>query len=605
MKKLIVVLLILIMIGGLAGGAYIFFITDIFKTPDQLFKKYLLNSFIELSNVQYEPYGELVTKMLNEPMKLNYISSDSAGDNIIEFDYLSNPISNNSKFDLSMTVNDEKYLTGSIIIAKEIFGIQIKDIHDKYLALENRDLKIFAENLGTGNEISQKIPNSINFFENFTEEEKSKLTEIAVKYLSKINDVITKESYIVEKQIAVNVNNQNLISDKYSLIVDEKEFYTLVLNTLIEFLSDQEFLEICEGRVDSEYINKLKEIINDLLIELEKQTNIGQIKFIIYVADKATKKCEIISKNGTTEWFLENTETESTFNIKTVAKKTSSNKVASESILKINNKYENNEGILTIQKKTTYNQKDVKNLENDISNLFSSNDTYKDSETKTIISSKYDGNTVTGEVVLEGFGSEENLKMTNNFKIDFNSEVEIEELNTENSIILNDYTENDFSNLGTELLANTLETAIEKPNSLIGSLSMILQFFIPQTDNEEDIINNEWEELTLDSNGIEIIEEYDESENIYNSVLEGINQSLIEYKNQKAVDENTDISDYLTVENIQEECPENYKLELIDGTTIKCIIEEQEHYYVTMNINGETLLVDEINVYTEEEYMNL
>ena len=38
-NKLIIVFLIFILIALVAGGAYAYFMTDLFKTPEQLFKK--------------------------------------------------------------------------------------------------------------------------------------------------------------------------------------------------------------------------------------------------------------------------------------------------------------------------------------------------------------------------------------------------------------------------------------------------------------------------------------------------------------------------------------------------------------------------------------
>ncbi len=609
MKKIVVAVMILLIIGGLAGGAYVFLMTDIFKTPDQLFKKYLVSSIIDLGKVQYEPYGNILSRSSKEPMELKYVSTDSSENNKIEVNYLSNSTDNSSKLDLSMIVEGNDYFTGSLIIDKEIFGIQFKDIHDKYLALENRDLKVFAQNLGVEEDTIQNVPDEINFSNKLTEDEKTKLIEILTKYISQINSAITEENYIVEKQVSVELNNQNLVTDKYSLIMDEKEFYTLILNTVLKLLDDEKFLAICNERVDNESIEKVKHDITEVLNDLEEQTRLNQIKFSIYVENKKTKKCEIIQNDGTIEWFLENNnEAESSFTIKTISKKTSSNQVGSESIFKINNKYENNIGLLTIEEKTTYNQKDVKELEKEFSNLFSSNEEYENSQTKTIISSQFNENTITGEIILEGFKTEENQEeMTNKFEINFNSEFEIEKLDLNNSVILNDYSTSDFEKLGTELITNALETAIDKPNSLIGSLSMFLQFFAPQTDDVEEIENNNWDdgELILDSNEIAMPAETDEKENIYMYILNGLNQSLTEYKDEVAINENANLGDFLTVENVQEECPESYNLELIDGTTMKCIINNQNNYYITMNINGDTLLVDEIQVYTEEEYLNL
>lgn len=38
---------------------------------------------------------------------------------------------------------------------------------------------------------------------------------------------------------------------------------------------------------------------------------------------------------------------------------------------------------------------------------------------------------------------------------------------------------------------------------------------------------------------------------------------------------------------------------------MKCTIEEQDIYYVTMDINGDGLYVNNLDVYTEQEYLDM
>ena len=66
------------------------------------------------------------------------------------------------------------------------------------------------------------------------------------------------------------------------------------------------------------------------------------------------------------------------------------------------------------------------------------------------------------------------------------------------------------------------------------------------------------------------------------------------------------IQDYLTMENIQKSCY-GYKLELQpDGITIKCTMEyDLSVYYAKMDLDMENLTTKSVTVYTESEYNNL
>ena len=57
---LVVIIILLILLGGMV---YAYFATDIFKTPKQLFVKYLANNITQLSEFNLEPYNETFKKM--------------------------------------------------------------------------------------------------------------------------------------------------------------------------------------------------------------------------------------------------------------------------------------------------------------------------------------------------------------------------------------------------------------------------------------------------------------------------------------------------------------------------------------------------------------
>ena len=223
MKKAIIALLIFIIIGGLAGGAYVFLMTDILKTPDQLFKKYLVTSIIDLTKMEMDPYGKVISRLSEESAQIKYASVDESQENKIELSYVSNPIDKKMKIDFGMNVEGNEYLSISAIIAEEIFGIQMKDVHEKYLALENRDLKKIVREFGT-EETAQNIPDKIVFPEKMLQEDKDKMIAIITKYVGKINESIPAEKYIVEKQVAVSIGTENITTDKYSLIIEIASF---------------------------------------------------------------------------------------------------------------------------------------------------------------------------------------------------------------------------------------------------------------------------------------------------------------------------------------------------------------------------------------------
>ena len=61
----------------------------------------------------------------------------------------------------------------------------------------------------------------------------------------------------------------------------------------------------------------------------------------------------------------------------------------------------------------------------------------------------------------------------------------------------------------------------------------------------------------------------------------------------------------LNVENVKGYCS-GYNIELVNGTTFKCTKDYDLFvYYAVMDLNGDTLTVNKVDVYTEKEYNDL
>ena len=81
-KNIIAIIMVLIVIIG-CGLAYAYTKTDIFKTPQQLFKKYLADNVNQLENMNFNPLAEILEKMENEPVETNlYVDVESQGETI-------------------------------------------------------------------------------------------------------------------------------------------------------------------------------------------------------------------------------------------------------------------------------------------------------------------------------------------------------------------------------------------------------------------------------------------------------------------------------------------------------------------------------------------
>lgn len=190
--SIIILLMVIIILGGVF--AYLYFATDVFKTNQQLFFKYLgqlgareegfvednLTAYFEKKRTgKYEDNGTYSTDI-----DISGIDDDLlAGVNDFNIEY-SGKIDNTTRKneqDISINYSDDDNFPIKYKYANETLGLQTDYVSSKYIGIENSNLKEFAESLGITD--TEDIPDSIDFYAesenespfNFTEEEKEQI----------------------------------------------------------------------------------------------------------------------------------------------------------------------------------------------------------------------------------------------------------------------------------------------------------------------------------------------------------------------------------------------------------------------------------------------
>ena len=612
--------------------------TDLFKTPEQLFKKYLLSNVLQLTQTNFEPFNEINQRSETEVTQyLLEIGVDQSSvledEEKIDIDVkLTTDIPNrNEELELLINKGDSEYLKGYLALTDETLGLKVPDLHDKYIAVENRDLKKIAKTFNLDDEYVEMIPDKIPSV--MTEEEKEKINALATKYVTKIAEQFDENSYMAEKNINININSKEIVADRYTLNISTKTMYTTVISAFNELLEDPDFIALYQDRVSTDVIEKIKTAYNDFLEnnsieDVEDQT----IKLSVYASGGITVKTELISEENEASIVMENNENESMMTLTSIEPKSDTNDVGTTTVTVFKNTYANNSGEFSYETTTEYNKDDIKTLQEEYDAKYSGytssfttdySEVYADSNEKYIIkTTKTNDSTITGNVQFEGekFDSIKDM-LEIKFKCQFGNAT-VNTMNEKNSIVINDYTMEDYQQLLVDIGTNAAATAITKPNSLIGTF-LTNSFFgnsstVEDESNDftiesEDSTGNEDFTLSDDenndnylyptvSNNIEILRD-----NVDTAITDGLTTALNRYKMELEFNPDADLGEFLTVENVQQFCGETYSLELTDSTTIKCTLDEngeQYIYYALMNIDGNELVVTEVEVLTEEEYLN-
>ena len=319
----IVIVVILLLVGALAGVAYSYFFTDIFKSDKQKFFKYMsqnlenvsslkseeLIKYIEKKNTQaYENNGEFYTTV-DEKTASSYMPSKKVYDEVGKFKITfqgQKDIANNYMHDIvNLQYSNGEKMTFEFAKQDDYYGIKVDTILKKFLALENNNLKDFAKNIGI-QDVST-IPDKIEMKKyekyKFTDEElkniKTKLYQILDENLQDTMFREEKNDSYVKYTLTLTIGQvEDIFSKIYKALVNDETVTGKIKEVLVQEL------EMTEQEAQ-EKINELKEAADRSLenVKEEKDETIETDLISVNVyKDKANKgnipSIEIISKEN-------------------------------------------------------------------------------------------------------------------------------------------------------------------------------------------------------------------------------------------------------------------------------------------------------------------
>ncbi len=609
-----IILLLIVLI--IAGGAYAYIATDLLKSPDMLFKKYLFSEFVEISKFNVGPYKEGYARMKNEPTEIKVVGKNEFNlgmtqdlDEDSEKQYLETTLTlktdypnKNISVNIDSKLGDEQYLKADLLGSNEAVGLNVEGLHDKYITVENRDLKKLAQSFNVDENTVNMIPDKIPEI-SLTEDAKKMLLKEITNIISSELSTIDAKAYAQEHYIIDNYNGEKFEGTKYVLNTTSKKLNEIINNSVIKIYENEQVKNVLNL---DELINNLKEDIE----EYSKQEGTEEdtaIKIGVYSYNGKTIKLDITSNDATTfEMYIVNKEKSSSIQIKTILPKSESNQVSSESLININSSFETQNGEISFDEKTTYDKKDIKALkekeaeENPFYSEEEINEEYKNVTLSAKATITSEGDTITARITTVNKDKEKQTStQTMNFK-----DVQVETLNKDQMLVINDYTEDDFSALTMELMTNGMKTAQEKPNTLVGTLFGFLNNFSDMlsngTETEEELPGN----MDIDDGDKEKLSESDISkgkEYVHSSIETALNTQLDNYKSDLRSDPNTNPGDYLTAEKIESQAGASIKnIEIIDGGTLKCEYKEST-YFVKIYIDGDTWSLQDLEILYSED----
>lgn len=234
-----IVIVVILLVGGVS--AFIILKTDLFKSNQTLFYKYLGQEMQEISALKSEKMIANSNSEKNNSnsknAKISFTYSDPNSGKLTEVLEKTNiQISGkkNIEQNVSNTQFDVQYDGNSIFTAEtrvdnEVYGITSPEILNAFLGVENKDLNKLLSRLNVSN--SDSFDSSIqvsNFSElaNFTDQEKQAFNNLMT---TTINSVIDEGQYTKNKKVTVTTETGEQVATEYSISLSSDELKRLFI----------------------------------------------------------------------------------------------------------------------------------------------------------------------------------------------------------------------------------------------------------------------------------------------------------------------------------------------------------------------------------------
>lgn len=522
---------------GILGILYLN--TDMFKSKEKLFAKYLMQNFDSIEIIKNIDNSEIEQILENSKYtseiegKIEYTENIGTSDenknnpiNDVKIKINNNidRIDNYSYRDVSIVTNDDKLAGLEYIKQNQTYGIRLNGIQQFVSTEDIQNDEILKQYRIEDMEKTLKMID-INSILNFSKEEKQSLVDT---YLNIIKSNISKDKYYKQSNSLITVNNKDMQTNAYYVKMTIEEYNNLYIKILEQITTDEIILskiDLIENELKEkyDYDEDLRELfINSINNKIEeiKNNNIGsdEIKITIYENKGKTVRTSIEKNtNKITIDFYDN----STLEIRNIKIGNNTN----EQLIKIENTKTNAKSNIIVEIDNIKDNEKIKNIKLSYQQIFENNELDKDIELE-ISNERYD-------VILS---------IINNTQIvqEFTNEVTLDKDN----IKLSDLNDNQIE-LVKEILNKNLQEQTVKLSSKVN-----LQRYIDMLKNLEIINQNviklpaEGEITDIERKRFNSQFEFFVSENLTNdNIKELINVVENNLENMKVLLKNGDIED--------------------------------------------------------------
>ena len=255
-NKKIIVSIISVIVVLITALIVAYFTTDLLKTPKQLFFKYLGKQ------VDVKSYEQLLKGLETDKTK-SYTSNTNLKINIeaedeeeiyntinkmnLNLEQSVNPKENAVYDKLNLKYDDKDLATLELVQNDKLYAAKSEYLDgDKYVAIENKDLKSFLRNMGVDDEIIENVPDQITDLDLYELLYISKKDQKSIMktYKKFIDENISKDKFKVNNKVDITLNGENKKATQYKLTLNEKEVIDIAINFMNTLKQDDVTLDL-------------------------------------------------------------------------------------------------------------------------------------------------------------------------------------------------------------------------------------------------------------------------------------------------------------------------------------------------------------------------
>lgn len=337
--KIIIIILIMLIFVVAIGGTILYLTTDMLKSSETLFKKYISQDVQNIANVfevsKEEKNIDLLRKtdyIENSKATLKYLEKENDEEEVYEIkgNAVGKSSENASYRNITASYGENTLMSIDLLKQNNMYGFRLANLVQQFVSVENATVPYFVSSLGMdGSRFSEKLSGvDISGILDFSDEEIEKLAE---NYSDLIFSDIDGKHYSSKKNVLRTLNNkQSVTTNAYSLTLTKNEMdkiYKKILNQAIKDeillskldLIDSKIQEMGiiekEGKsLKEQYINNLQKIIDS--IEYQGEDTRKTI-ITVYESKGTTVRTTIENEDKQIILDLDNTEG-TTLSLKTI-----------------------------------------------------------------------------------------------------------------------------------------------------------------------------------------------------------------------------------------------------------------------------------------------